>query len=58
MSSCYIFKTNPINSNGASEKWNVHKYENGYVKRHVDRQNDPKNIGVELILPPKTICDY
>lgn len=58
LSSCEIQEANPATPNGASTKWNVHKYENGCVRRHVDRQEDPNTIGVELLLPPKTVCSF
>ena len=34
------------------------RYVNGHFNEHIDNQVDPKQIGNDILLPPKTQCSY
>ena len=57
-SRCFIPETNKINMHNGPTCWKVLKYENGHFKKHIDHQAHPNHIGVDILLPPKSLCSY
>jgi hypothetical protein len=44
--------------NGGTTLWKMLKYENGYFKKHIDHQVRPNHVGVDVLIPPKSLSSY